>query len=201
MERIKCLSTYDNLVKYFAIYIATFIVRIINAVWHGGEAKYFFNGFYNGLLIILGLQCQPLFAKWLQRLHIRVDGIAWKIFGIIRTFCLVSVGRVLVKADNLAIGFGMWKSVFTTFNPWVLFDESLYNLGIGRKEFQCLLIALCLLSGVSYLQEKGFHIRESIAKQNIVVRWGIYYAAVFAVLIFGVYGIGYDAGSFIYMQF
>ena len=54
---------------------------------------------------------------------------------------------------------------------------------------------------VGVLKEKGVSIRETIAKRNIVLRWTVYFAALFIVIILGAYGRGYDAVSFIYAQF
>ena len=63
---------------------------------------------------------------------------------------------------------------------------------------------ICAISAgvvVSLLQEKGYKLRESLDRQNIVFRWAVYLTAVYAVIIFGVYGIGFDAASFIYQGF
>lgn len=92
------------------------------------------------------------------------------------------------------------KKVFTDFQVWKLVDGSLYNLGLSAAEFNFVMLMLLLLWGVSLMQEKG-SVRERIAECNIVFRWGIYYLAILAILIFGVYGSGYDAGSFVYMEF
>ena len=54
---------------------------------------------------------------------------------------------------------------------------------------------------VSFMQERGIKIRETLAKQNLVFRWIIYWIAIFGILTFGVYGSGYDASQFIYFQF
>ncbi len=187
--------------KYFTVYIATFIIRIINAIWHGGSPKYFVNGFYNGLIIIIGMQCRPYAQKLEQRLRIKTESIGWKFFCIIRTFTLISIGRVVVKAENTKVAFQMIKSILTTFNPWIWFDGSLFTLGVSQREFYLLLAALIVLLSVSFMQEKGISIRDKIQEQGIVVRWGIYYAAILLVFLCGVYGIGYDATGFIYMQF
>ena len=37
--------------------------------------------------------------------------------------------------------------------------------------------------------------------QPLPYRWAVYYTAVFAVLIFGVWGPGYSAANFVYFQF
>ena len=50
------------------------------------------------------------------------------------------------------------------------------------------------------LQERG-SVRDRIAGQNIVIRWTIYYIAFFSVLIFGMYGAGFNNAVFAYMQY
>ena len=187
--------------KYFAVYIATFIVRIINAIWHGGSPKYFVNGFYNGMIIIIGIQCRPFSQKLANFFKVKTQSAGWKLFGIIRTFMLISLGRVIVKAENVKVAYRMLSSIVTTFNPWIWFDGSLFQLGISQKEFYLLIFALIVLLLVSLMQEKGICIRDKIQEQGIFTRWGIYYAALLLVLLCGVYGIGYDTAGFIYMQF
>jgi hypothetical protein len=61
-----------------------------------------------------------------------------------------------------------------------------------------LFVAVLVLLLVSVLQENGMKIRETIAKQNIVFRWGIYLIALIVVLVFGIYGPMYNAADFIY---
>lgn len=114
---------------------------------------------------------------------------------------LISVGRLIVKAENTKVAFKMISSVFTTFNPWIWFDGSLFTLGVSQREFYLLLVALLILFMVSLMQEKGICVRDKIQEQGIIVRWGIYYTAILLVFLCGVYGIGYDASGFIYMQF
>ena len=63
------------------------------------------------------------------------------------------------------------------------------------------IFALLALFCVSLTQECGLHIRESLNKQNIVFQWIIIYGLFICIIIFGIYGFGYDASSFIYQQF
>ena len=54
---------------------------------------------------------------------------------------------------------------------------------------------------VSILQERGIAIRETLERQNLWLQWALLLLGVFAVLIFGVYGSGFSAASFIYETF
>ncbi len=93
------------------------------------------------------------------------------------------------------------KDTGHSFNPWVFFDGTLYTLGLDRPNFNLLFISIVILAIVDIIQEKGVKIRETIARQNIIIRWVIYYAGIFSIIIFGMYGPGYDATSFIYQRF
>lgn len=81
------------------------------------------------------------------------------------------------------------------------FDLSfLNNFGLNTSDFTLLLLSICILLCVDVLR-KYINVRESIMQQNLVFRWILYYSIIFIILIFGIYGPGYDAGSFVYMQF
>lgn len=50
-------------------------------------------------------------------------------------------------------------------------------------------------------QIKNGPIRDRIARLKLPVRWVVWYAALAGILILGIYGAGYDASSFAYMNF
>ena len=54
---------------------------------------------------------------------------------------------------------------------------------------------------VDIAHERGIHIRDLIAGEQIVPRWIVYLTAFAIALVFGVYGSGYDSAAFIYQQF
>jgi len=95
----------------------------------------------------------------------------------------------------------LWKQIFSELRLWVLFDSSLYNYGLGRREFWMVLLFTAALIYVEALKERGVHLREAVAGKPIVLRWCVYYALIFAILIFGFYGPGYNATDFIYAGF
>jgi hypothetical protein len=60
---------------------------------------------------------------------------------------------------------------------------------------------MLILLVVDLCKYNGIQLIDWITKQGIWLRWVIYFTAIFGVLIFGVYGPGYDASQFIYFQF
>ena len=63
-----------------------------------------------------------------------------------------------------------------------------------------LTLVLAVLLVVSILQEQG-SVREAIDRRGTALRWVLMILGIIAVIVFGVYGAGYDAKSFIYMQY
>lgn len=82
----------------------------------------------------------------------------------------------------------------------MLWDGSLFQLGLDRIEFIIAILMLMVLCGVSILQQKR-SVREYIAGKNIFLRWGIWYALLFVVILWGYYGPGYSVSEFIYQGF
>ena len=117
------------------------------------------------------------------------------------TFCLVGFSWIFFRANSIADAFTLIGNLFDEFNPWVLTDGTLFNLGLDRADMFVLLMALFVLLAVSIAKYKKIEIREFICKQGIWFRYAIYLTAVFTVLIFGIYGSNYDSSQFIYFQF
>ena len=100
--------------------------------------------------------------------------------------------------------FVMMKNMLN-FNPWIFVNGDLELLGVSGMEFRLLLVSIGILWAVSMLQEylakKQSSIRKELACQALLFRWIIIFTALFAVIIFGVYGPGYDSTQFIYGGF
>ena len=80
-------------------------------------------------------------------------------------------------------------------------DGTIFNMGLNRPNFVADILFLVLLYGVSRYEENGGSGRDWIAQRQIVARWAIYYGLLFTILIFGIYGPGYNASDFVYMKF
>lgn len=176
------------------------VVWLLTGIWHGTGLAYVVWGLYWGVIIICSNILQKKIVKLNQSLHIRTDANSWKVFQMFRTFLIFMFGRIITIPNNLQTTGLIIQKIFTDMEPWHLFDQSIYGYGLNRPNFLLAIYTIILLWIVSILQSK-YHIREKIAEFNIVFRWMIYYAAVFCIIIFGIWGMGYEASSFVYMQF
>ena len=119
---------------------------------------------------------------------------------IVRTFFLVCIGDLFFRAASTGDAFAMLGRAVSVWNPSILWNGGLFGLGLDWIEAGITLAALFLLLAVSKLQQKG-SVRDRIAKGPLPVRWLIWYALIFCVILLGCYGPGYSAGEFIYQGF
>lgn len=185
-----------------ATVVPLIVVWIATGVWHGTGWGYVIWGVWNGGIIIGSTLLKNKYADLRKKLHIKEKCQEWGLFQIIRTFILVAfIPKMFTLTDSVSSALGMIRNMFSEFNVWIFFDQSLYTYGLDRQDFWLAMISILIVFCVSLMKEKGIQIRESIAGKNIVFRWAIYYMAIFSIIIFGMYGPGYDASNFVYMKF
>ncbi len=182
-------------------YINLLITFAVSGIWHGGGFKFLFWGLLHGFYQVSGELLMPVRQTIREKLHLGVPQRVCKCMETIVTFVLVMLAWILFRADRLKTGLSMILSIFTVHNPWILTDDSLFNLGLVWKEFYLLVICLLILLAVSLLQERGIRIRDKILKQNLVIRWAIYICAILFIMVFGTYGWGFNSQDFIYGGF
>ncbi|MEM5770429.1 MAG: MBOAT family protein, partial [Bacillota bacterium] len=143
----------------------------------------------------------PLFDKLSGKLKIDRECFSWRLFCMLRTLLLVSIGRCFARSGGFLSGVFMLKAALTHWDPWTLYDGTLLNLGLSQLDFTIIFIGILVLLVVGIMQEKGIQIRSALNRQNLWFRWAIMIGAIIAIVLFGVYGSGYNAISFIYAQF
>lgn len=183
------LMKYVNLILTFAV----------SGLWHGGSLKFLFWGLMHAFYQIIGNVTLKFRNKLFEMIEISPNTFAWKFYRRMGTFIWVMLAWIIFRAENLHTGFAMIKTIFTTFNPWILLNGTL-NAFLDYREWEILIISIGILIIVGHLQERMV-IREWIADQHITIRWGIYLCAILAIWIFGTYGVGFDAQAFIYGGF
>jgi D-alanyl-lipoteichoic acid acyltransferase DltB (MBOAT superfamily) len=187
--------------KNVSTVVSLSIVWILTGVWHGTGLNYVAWGVYWGLLIILGMLLTPTFGKVAEKLHINTDSNEWHFFRKIRTFFLFLISRVFTIPSNLEASMQVFHNMIFKFDVWELVDGTVYKLGLDRPNFILAIITLILLYFVSRYEETNGKVRDWIAERQIVLRWMILYGLMFSIIIFGIYGPGYDASKFVYMQY
>ena len=176
-------------------------VWLLIGLWHGGNWKYIIGmGLWFWLCIVVGQVFDPIFKKIIFMFKINTDCFSWHLFQSIRVFFLVSFGNIFFRISSLREAFLVIRRGLSVWNPWILFDGSLYKLGLDRKDFEILWISLFILLLVSVMNEKK-PVPERLSEQNLVFRWIILFLLLFGTILFGMYGQGFNATDFIYRGF
>ena len=175
------------------------IVFAVSGLWHGLGWKFLLWGMLHAAYQIAG----DLLAPWKDRLYLRLgmpeESLARRALQTAGTFFWVMLAWIVFRAESLAAALAMLRSLFTFYNPWVLFDGSLFLLGLnGREWFVLALSALVLWAAGRWQQRRC--IRDWVLEQHLLVRWSIYLTAICLIWIFGTYGFGFGQ-DFIYGGF
>lgn len=181
--------------------LASFIVFTCVGVWHGAEWKYVVYGFYQALFVSTATLLEPLYARMRKGLHVREKSAGFQAFRVLRTFLIIMVGRVLSRAGSLGDALAMLGAGVSAWNPQVLWDGSFLAFGVTAAEWVVLAVAVAAWMAVDALNERGVVVREWLEARALPLRWAAYILGAMIVLIFGVYGPGFDAASFIYGGF
>jgi hypothetical protein len=96
--------------------------------------------------------------------------------------------------------FAKWGSMLTVWNWNELLHGGLTSFGLSLPDILLLLCSVLLIWAVSRLGAGETPLRQRIAARPILF-CAVICAASVVILLFGAYGIGYDATQFIYKQF
>lgn len=182
-------------------YLNKMIVFLVSGLWHGANFSFIVWGGLNGAYQVVGEALQPARNKLIKKLGLHRDSLAHKIFSAAVVFVLVDFSWIFFRAESMHEALKVMRSMMTVYNPWVLFDGSLYTCGLDEKNFRLMLLSVMVLLAVDLCKRKGIQIRKVIMKQDGWAQCLTVTAAVMVLLIFGKYGPTYDASSFIYFQF
>lgn len=178
------------------------ITFMVVGIWHGAAWKFIAFGAYNGFFIMIETLFLGRLADWNEK-HglIKTKAFSWRLIRTLFTFFIIYISKFFAMSYGAGQAVQMIKSSFSVFNPQIFFDGTLYTMGLSEMSFKLLLLAIFIFFVVSLMQENGIRLREALDRQNLVFRWFIYFAAVFSILIFGVYGPDIDPAAFVYQQF
>ena len=187
--------------RVLPICLSNIVVFLVVGIWHGAAWKFIVYGLYNGIIIAFSGLMEKNYRKWKKRCHIDEKSGRWKMFQIVRTFVLVNISWFFDRADTVGQALTMMKNAVTCFRP-----QDIFTIQVGTAGTTYTILALGILAAgsavlfvVSFLQEKGTHIRVALASRPWLIRWFIYLALLFSIPMLG--QPPDSTGGFIYAQF
>lgn len=179
------------------------VVWISIGLWHGGTMNYMVgSGILPGFFLIMSEIMRPAFDRFNAVLHIKTDSIGHRIWGCARTFLLMCICFVFVRAGGIRVSLGAFASAaaifdFSNLNILHLMDGSLLQLGQSTLDVVLCLGGILLILLVDYIKEKGHDVRALLNGQGFVFRMIVIWALALSIMFFGMFG----QSQFIYFQF
>ena len=163
----------------FRKWVNTIVTFLVSGLWHGGA--YILWGLFNGIFVSFG-----------ETLKTR-----WKFVNRLVTFLLVSVLWAFFVWPDGMIALRMMGSLVTTFNYGELFNQ-IGKLGLNAGEW---IVFLTATAGLWLWDFRGNALHSKWNGLGPAGRLALMGGLGLVILIFGMYGIGFDAQAFIYSRF
>ena len=189
----------------FRKYINILMTFFISGLWHGVGFKFIIWGLLHAFYRILAELMTNILKKFKDIFKYK------KILSIISdnnnletliskftTFILVSIAWIFFRASDWKTAYIMVKKINKKFLSSI--GKLIESGAIDKKDFIVLIISLFIL----YLLERAsqkIKVREKIAKFYLPFRWFLYILLIQIIVLFGIYGEGYNPANFIYMGF
>lgn len=182
-------------------HINVIITMAVSGLWHGAQWSYVAWGLLNGLYQVTGDILKPAREFFIYLFRLNKESLGHQILRIVTTFVLIDISWIFFRAKRFKDAVVIIKSIMEVYNPWIIFDGSLYKCGLDQKNFNLMLICIVILLITDIFKYNKVVIREIIAKQDWWCQSLIIAFAVLAILLFGIWGSSYNAANFIYFQF
>ena len=176
-------------------------VWLCNGLWHGPKWTYIFYGIFYFVVIMIELIFEPLGDKLLERMKLTRENKAVDIIRILRTWIVIFAGELFFRAETLTDGFKMFGAMFRNFSLSILWNGTALGWGLDKADWIVILFSLIIVIVINVIREKGADITDSLLKKPMALRWALTFGLIFIILIFGLYGPGYQEVDLIYAGF
>ena len=175
-------------------YLNILAVFAVSGLWHGASWNFVAWGLIHAAYQIVG-DCCDRFKKRLPVIR-TPDSFSKRLRRRLFTFLLVDIGWVFFISSGFRHAIAVFRQMFTVFQT-----TSIYALGLDSVNWMILLSAIVLLLITDIAHEKGLSVFSWVNHQEFYFRWILYLGLIWAIIMFGIYGVAYDSSQFIYFQF
>lgn len=166
---------------------ALFFVWFCNGIWHGASGKYIIYGLYYYVIMMLGEFTKPVTDKLCSALKINREAKLYHLFQMVRTFLIVNVGMLIFRSATIKEAAVTIVKMFTSVSFTQIIDRDIIPR-ISFRDYALLFVCIIILFIVGLVKEKGHDIRAELNQKPFILRWIVYLALIFSLLILGMYG-------------
>ena len=191
--------------------LPTMITMLLSGLWHGANWTFVIWGGLHGLYLTLELWTAPLRDRLAHTLRLDTAPRLRSALQTTVVFLLVAFALIFFRAASLPAALDFIQRIPLGWNPAhlpFLFEEIRVTLGknfppailfsslTGGQILIIMILQILFLEAVQFLQKEK-PIERILSAQTSVVRWGVYYALLANILLFG----AFEQTTFIYFQF
>ena len=179
-----------------------FITFLLSGLWHGANSTFLAWGTLHCCYYCFGAWTSPLRERLVALSRLYRRPVLLRTLQVGTTFCLVSFAWIFFVSKSMDDAFYVVSHLFVrspNSSQYVYMKNLLFmnSLGIDPVQFVlAFLFVLFLL--LFYLFQKHEGMRALFAGRPLLLRWGLYYVLIMAVLLFGVFD---KPQAFLYFRF
>ena len=193
-------------------YYNTLVTFGLSGLWHGADWGFVIWGLANGAVVAVEGDIRKLGKKKDgERAEKTKPGPIRSLLLGIMSFIILTVTWVFFRAQKLSVSLHVFKRIFRAFHLRASLKALGAQLAAGKEGVVCgldvawgwpiLLAGLAIVAAVDIAMQKTDLPRRLASDKLTWLRWIVYILLICAVVIFGVYGYGYEAAGFIYADF
>ena len=178
--------------------LATLLVFQLIGLWHGASWNAVIYGAYFGLVMAISMLLEPLWKIMRTTLRLPKAGRMTPL-RLLRTWGLILLAQYFAFTADTALSLSLLEQTCTLWS----FTGAAAKLSAITAPLEWLIAGVgCLIVlAVDILCERKKDVCGGLAKARVLLRWPLLLALILAIVVFGVYGAGYDSAAFLYTQF
>ena len=182
------------------VYLASLTTWLASGLWHGFGANYIVWGLSNCAVILISQELSPVYKKVGDRVPVS-RGRLWQSTKRVGTLLVVGSIRLLDCYGSVSLTVTcLWRMLSGIVELGGVLDGAL-GLGLSLPEYCVILFGLAAVYLASkYRQRCGEPLSRRVSRSDAATYLSCTLLLLLT-LIFGAYGLGYDASGFIYNQF
>ena len=193
----------EHIARVLPSCFASIIVFLVVGVWHGAEWKCVMYGVYNGVIIAVSTLLEPVFRRQNELLRIDPASRLLRLFRTARTFVLVLIGFLFDLVPDVRSFPRVFGTILLRQDFALARIEIRDGLSLLLSQYVLLAAGAAILLAVGILRElrPERSLRQALDRRPYLVRSGLIFCCVMAIVVYGIYGGEYNPADFVYMQF
>ena len=178
--------------------LATLLVFLLIGVWHTANWNAVIFGAYFGIVMAASTLLEQVWKTMRTTLNLPKKGWMSPV-RLVRTLLLVLAAQYFAFTPDPATGFSLMSGTFANWDFSAFADKMSGVMeplewiiaGVG-----CLIVLV-----IDIVCERKIDIGGKLAATHFWIRWPVLLLLILAIVVFGIYGAGYDGAAFLYTQF